>query len=397
MAMQSTSGVPRPTAAKAAPWRDPNIRAIFYQILVVGIVAGVIWWLVSNTLANMERQRIASGFGFLGVESGFDIGDTLIPYGPANTYARAIWVGILNTLRVAVLGIIFSTILGTLIGIGRLSRNWLLARICTVYVETIRNIPLLLQLFVWYKLLQLYAPGPRDAITFGGIFISNRGLRFPVPLANPIQDYMGIAFLVGIALAWAVGRWAKARQMRTGQQFHSIYAGIGLIIGLPIIVWLLGGAPTAMSWPELKGFNFVGGAEVLPEFFALLLGLTIYTAAFIAEIVRAGVLAVNRGQSEAAAALGLRPGTAMRLVILPQALRVIIPPMTSQYLNITKNSSLAIAIGYPDIVAILNTTMNQTGQAIEGTVLIMACYLTVSLSISLFMNWYNKRIALVER
>ena len=397
MAMQSTSGVPRATAAKAVFWRDPNIRAIFYQILVVAAVAGVVWWLVSNTLANMERQRIASGFGFLGTESGFDIGDSLIPYGAANTYARAIWVGILNTLRVAALGIVLATILGTLIGIGRLSRNWLLSRICTVYVETIRNIPLLLQLFVWYKLLQNYAPQPRQAIHIGGIFLSNRGLRFPVPLSNPIWEFLGIALLVAIGLAWAMARWARARQARTGEQFPVIYTGIGLIVGLPLIVWLIGGAPLAMSWPELKGFNFVGGAEVLPEFFALLVGLTIYTAAFIAEIVRAGILAVNKGQSEAAAAVGLRPGQSMRLVILPQALRVIIPPMTSQYLNITKNSSLAIAIGYPDIVAILNTTMNQTGQAIEGTVLIMACYLTVSLSISLFMNWYNKRIALVER
>lgn len=397
MAMQSTSGVPRRTAAKAVFWRDPAIRAIFWQILVVSVVAVLVWLAVSNVTENMERQRIASGFGFLGTESGFDIGDTMIPYSSASTYARAIWVGILNTLRVAVLGIIFATILGTLVGIGRLSRNWLLARICTVYVETIRNIPLLLQLFVWYKLLQLYAPGPKQAIDIGGIFISNRGLRFPVPAANPIHEWMGVAFLVAIAATWAMSRWAKARQMRTGQQFHTILAGIGLLIGLPLIVWLVGGAPLAMSRPELKGFNFAGGAEVLPEFFALLIGLTIYTATFIAEIVRAGILAVNKGQSEAAAALGLRPGTAMRLVILPQALRVIIPPMTSQYLNITKNSSLAIAIGYPDIVAILNTTMNQTGQAIEGTLLIMACYLTVSLSISLFMNWYNKRIALVER
>jgi general L-amino acid transport system permease protein len=389
--------VPRRTAAKAAPWRDPNIRAIFYQAVVVAVVAFVVWWLVSNTLDNMNRQHIASGFGFLGVESGFDIGDKLIPYTPADTYARAIWVGILNTLRVAILGIIFATILGTLIGIGRLSRNWLVAKICTVYVETLRNIPLLLQLFVWYKLLQLYAPSVREAAPHLGVYISQRGVQIPVPLADPIHQYMGYAFLLALVLAYAVARWARARQMRTGQQFHTIWSGLALIIGLPLIVWLIGGAPTAMSVPVLKGFNFTGGANIAPELTALLFGLTVYTASFIAEIVRAGILAVNRGQSEAAAALGLRSGTAMRLVILPQALRVIIPPMTSQYLNITKNSSLAIAIGYPDIVAILNTTMNQTGQAIEGTVLIMACYLTVSLSISLFMNWYNKRIALVER
>ena len=397
MAMQSASGVPRKTAAKAAPWRDPNIRAIFFQILVVSIVVFIAWWLVSNTVDNMRRQNIASGFGFLGQEAGFDVGDTLIEYGPADTYARAIWVGILNTLRVAVLGIILATILGTLIGIGRLSRNWLLARMCTVYVEAIRNIPLLLQLFVWYKLLQIYAPQARDAAPHLGVYISQRGIQMPVPVAHPIHDFMGYAFLLAIIIAYAITRWAKARQMRTGQQFHSVYTSIGLIVGLPLLVWLVGGAPTAMSVPEFKGFNFTGGANIAPELTALLVGLTIYTAAFIAEIVRAGILAVNKGQSEAAAALGLRAGTSMRLVILPQALRVIIPPMTSQYLNITKNSSLAIAIGYPDIVAILNTTMNQTGQAIEGTALIMACYLSVSLSISLFMNWYNKRISLVER
>ena len=397
MAMQSTTGAPRKTAAKAVFWRDPNIRAIFWQVLVVGIVAVLVWLAVRNVTENMERQRIASGFGFLGTESGFDIGDTLIPYDASNTYARAIWVGILNTLRVAVLGIILATILGTVIGIGRLSRNFLVAKICTVYVEMIRNIPLLLQLFVWYKLLQIYAPRANEATSHLGIYVSQRGVQLPVPLAHPIHEFMGFAFLLAIAATYLVGRWARARQARTGEQFHTVWTGIGLIIGLPLIVWLVGGAPIAMSWPEFKGFNFVGGANIAPELTALLIGLTIYTAAFIAEIVRAGILAVNKGQSEAAAALGLRSGTTMRLVILPQALRVIIPPMTSQYLNITKNSSLAIAIGYPDIVAILNTTMNQTGQAIEGTLLIMACYLTVSLSISLFMNWYNKRIALVER
>jgi len=380
-----------------APWNDPTIRGYVFQIVVFGAVVALAWWLVSNTLANMERQKIASGFGFITQEAGFDIGDTLIDYSPASTYGHAIWVGILNTLRVALIGIALSTLLGTLVGIGRLSSNWLLAKICGWYVEIVRNIPLLLQLFVWYKLITIYSPGPREAASIGNIFVSNRGLQFPVPKADPSHMWMGIAFLLGVACSFGVARWAKTRQAATGQQFPTGWASLGLMLGLPLLVFIGSGFPLVWDVPEMKGFNFQGGVVLLPEFFALLLGLTIYTASFIAEIVRAGILAVNRGQSEAAAALGLRPNTAMRLVILPQALRVIIPPMTSQYLNITKNSSLAIAIGYPDIVAILNTTMNQTGQAIEGTALIMACYLTVSLSISFFMNWYNKKIALVER
>ncbi|MGE0659216.1 MAG: amino acid ABC transporter permease [Reyranellaceae bacterium] len=388
---------PSSTPPRAAPWNDPTIRGYAFQIVVFGGVIALGWWLVANTLENMARQNIASGFGFIVQESGFDIGDTLIEYSPASSYGRAIWVGILNTLRVALIGIVLATLLGTLIGIGRLSSNWLLAKICGWYVEIIRNIPLLLQLFIWYKLITLYSPGPRQAVSIGNIFVSNRGVKFPVPVADPAHVWMGIALLVGIVLSFVVARWARARQAATGQQFHTVWASLALIFGLPLLVFVGAGFPLQWSVPELKGFNFVGGVVLLPEFFALLIGLTVYTAAFIAEIVRAGILAVNRGQSEAAAALGLRPNTAMRLVILPQALRVIIPPMTSQYLNITKNSSLAIAIGYPDIVAILNTTMNQTGQAIEGTALIMACYLTVSLSISFFMNWYNKKIALVER
>lgn len=385
------------TPPGVAPWNDPFIRGIVFQVVVFGAVVAIGWWLVANTLENMARQNIASGFGFWSQESGFDIGDTLIDYSPADTYGMAIWVGILNTLRVALIGIVLSTVLGTLIGIGRLSTNWLLAKICGWYVEIVRNVPLLLQLFIWYKLITIYSPGPREAASVGNIFISNRGLQFPVPKADPSHLWIGIAFLVGIAASFVLARWARARQAATGDQFPVGLGSLGLIFGLPLLVFAGSGFPLVWDVPVMKGFNFAGGVVLLPEFFALLLGLTVYTASFIAEIVRAGILAVSRGQSEAAAALGLRPGTAMRLVILPQALRVIIPPMTSQYLNITKNSSLAIAIGYPDIVAILNTTINQTGQAIEGVALIMLCYLTVSLSISLFMNWYNKRIALVER
>ncbi|MCW5746557.1 MAG: amino acid ABC transporter permease [Alphaproteobacteria bacterium] len=385
--------------ARVAPWNDPVIRGWFFQIVVVGAVALLAWYLVSNTLANLERQKIATGFDYLSREAGFEIGDTLIPYSPASTYARALLVGVLNTLRVAVLGILLATILGTLIGVGRLSPNWLLSRLCEWYVELFRNVPLLLWLFLIYKVISDAFPGPRQAISllWSSVFLSNRGLYFPVPVAHDVHRWMGVGLLVGIAAAWGIHRWAKARQAATGQPFPSIIAGAAAIVGVPILVWLLGGAPLDFSVPALKGFNFEGGTVIQPEFTALLVGLVVYTSAFVAEIVRSGILALHKGQSEAAYSLGLTRGQAMRLVLLPQALRVIVPPMTSQYLNITKNSSLAIAIGYPDLVASVNVTINQTGQAVENVLIIMAAYLSVSLSISLFMNWYNRQIALKER
>jgi general L-amino acid transport system permease protein len=384
--------------AKVPPWNDPVVRGWVFQIVVVGLVALLAWFLVSNTVENLQRQKIASGFHYLDREAGFEIGDTMIAYSPASTYARAILVGLLNTLKVAVLGIFLATILGTMIGVGRLSPNWLLAKICECYVEMFRNVPLLLWLFLIYKLISEAFPGPRQAINvLNSFFLSNRGLYFPVPLADPIHQWMGIALLIGIVAAFVVKRWAKKRQDATGQPFPVIWSSVGLVLGLPILVWLLGGAPHHMSWPELKGFNFEGGTVIQPEFTALLVGLVLYTSAFVAEIVRSGILALNKGQSEAAMAIGLSRTQVMRLVLLPQALRIIVPPMTSQYLNITKNSSLAIAIGYPDLVASVNVTINQTGQAIENILIIMAAYLSVSLSISAFMNWYNKRIALRER
>jgi general L-amino acid transport system permease protein len=396
MAVEALGSTPR---TRVAPWNDPVIRGWAFQIVVVGLVGLLAWYLVSNTVENLQRQKIASGFHFLGREAGFEIGDTMIAYSPASTYGRAILVGLLNTLKVSVLGIFLATILGTLIGIGRLSNNWLLAKICEWYVEGFRNVPLLLWLFLFYKLISEAFPGPRQAIgvLWNTVFLSNRGLYFPVPLADPVYAWMGLALLIGIAGAVALHRWAKRRQEATGQPFPSIIAGLGVALGLPVLVWLLGGAPLHMSVPELKGFNFDGGTVIQPEFTALLAGLVLYTSAFVAEIVRSGILALHKGQSEAAAAIGLTRGQAMRLVLLPQALRVIVPPMTSQYLNITKNSSLAIAIGYPDLVASVNVTINQTGQAIENILIIMAAYLSVSLSISAFMNWYNKRIALRER
>jgi general L-amino acid transport system permease protein len=395
MAVESLGAAMRP---KPAPWNDPVIRGWVFQIVVVGLVALLAWFLISNTITNLERQKIATGYAYLDHEAGFEIGDSMIAYSPANTYARAILVGLLNTLKVSVLGIVFCTILGTLIGIGRLSPNWLLSKLCEWYVETFRNVPLLLWLFLFYKMINEAFPGPRQAISvFNSLFLSNRGLYFPVPEADPIHAWMALGLVVGIAATFVMKHWARKRQESTGLPFPTIWAGIGLVIGVPLVVWLLGGAPHQMSWPELKGFNFVGGTVIQPEFTALLFGLVVYTSAFVAEIVRSGIVALNKGQSEAAASLGLSRAQAMRLVLLPQALRLIVPPMTSEYLSITKNSSLAIAIGFPDLVASINVTINQTGQAIENVAIIMLAYLSVSLSISAFMNWYNKRIALVER
>jgi len=373
------------------------VRSVIYQIVALGLVALVIWFLVSNTLHNLEQRNIATGFGFLNREAGFAIGESLIDYGPADVYGRAIWVGLLNTLRVAVLGIILSTVLGTLIGVARLSKNWLISKIASCYVELMRNIPLLLQLFFWYALITENMPGPRQAHSpLPGVFLSNRGLKVPA-LQGDSLDWVLAGVAVAIVAIVLAQRWGAKRQEATGRPFPLGRCILACFIGFPLLGWLISGASLALDVPVLKGFNFSGGWTLSPEFTALLAGLVTYTSAFVAEVVRSGVQAVNNGQWEAAGSLGLRRGLVLRLVVLPQALRVIIPPMTSQYLNLTKNSSLAVAIGYPDIVSVVNTAMNQTGQAIEGILIIMAAYLTVSLSISIFMNWYNKRIALVER
>ena len=385
-----------PTAP--AFWNNPTVRSIAYQVVLVGGVIAVGAYLIHNTLVNLERQGIATGFGFLSREAAFEIGESLIAYSPADTYGRALTVGLLNTLCVAGIGIVLATILGTLIGIARLSTNWLISKLASFYVETVRNIPVLLQLIVWWDILRVSAPGPREAWQpLPDVFISNRGVIYPVPIYNPVHLWVGLALLLGIVASVFVTRWARARQMATGEQFPVLKVNAALIIGLPLLVFVIGGMPLELDKPELRGFNFSGGHVVSPEFVALLVGLTVYTAAFISEIVRAGIIAVSWGQSEAAMALGLRRGLTLRLVVLPQALRVIVPPMTSQYLNLTKNSSLAVAIGFPDLQSIANTTMNQTGQAIEGIALSMAVYLSISLLISLFMNWYNRFVRLVER
>lgn len=389
--------------AQSAPprklsWNDPDVRSIVYQVVAVGLVIITAWFLISNTLHNLSIRNISTGFHFMGRESGFAIGESPIAYGPENTYARALLVGILNTIRIAVVGIILATIIGTIIGIARLSKNWLVAKLSMIYVEVIRNVPLLLQLFFWYAIITETLPGPRQALNLmPGVFLSNRGIKVPAPTDHFAFDLAGFGFLLAIVLIIFVVRWAKKRQDTTGVAFPVYRTGIALLIGMPILGWLIGGAPLELNVPKLQGFNFVGGATLTPEFAALLFGLVLYTAGFIAEVVRSGIQAVNYGQWEAASAIGLTRSQTLRLIVLPQSLRVIIPPMTSQYLNLTKNSSLAVAIGYPDIVSIANTTLNQTGQAIEGIMIIMGVYLVISLSISLFMNWYNKHIALVER
>jgi general L-amino acid transport system permease protein len=376
--------------------RNPRVRAALYQAGLVAAVGLVLWFFVSNTARNLEALRVASGFAFLGREAGFEIGETtFFTFGAADTYLRAFAVGLANTFRVALIGVVLATVLGTLIGLARLSSNWLLAKLAATYVEVMRNVPLLVQLFFWYAIISENLPGPREAVSpLPGVFLSNRGIVFPVPEAHAAYGWMLAAFALGIAAAIGFSAWGRARQAATGEQLPSGWIGLGIALGAPLAVYAAFGAPLAWNRPELSGFNFAGGAALTPEFAALLAGLTTYTAAFIAEIVRAGVLAVDKGQFEAADSLGLPRRRAMRLVILPQALRVIVPPLTSQYLNLTKNSSLAVAIGYPDLVSIANTTMNQTGQAIEGIAIIMAVYLTISLSISAFMNWYNRRIAL---
>jgi general L-amino acid transport system permease protein len=384
--------------ARPSPWRDPAIRGIVFQVLFVAAVVALGGFLVHNTVVNLRRQNIAGGFGFLDREAAFGIGESLISYSPADTYGRAFLVGLLNTLYVAGLGIVLATILGTVMGIARLSGNWLIRKLAQIYVETFRNIPLLLQLFFWWGLLRETAPAPRQAWQpLPDVFVSNRGIAFPVPSPDPAYGWMALAFLIGVVATIGIFRWAKQRQARTGEQFPTGWVGLGLVVGLPLAVFLLSGAPVTLDRPEMKGFNFAGGHAVSPEFAALLLGLVIYSGTFIAEIVRAGILAVSWGQTEAALALGLHPVQRMRLIVLPQALRVIIPPMTSQYLSLTKNSSLAVAIGYPDLVSVTNTMINQTGQAVEGIAMIMAVYLTISLIISAFMNIYNRAVALVER
>lgn len=397
--MTPADTAPRNMGSEKVPfWLDPKKRAILFQIGTLCAVGLLGYYLISNVLANLERQSIATGWGFLGKEASFEIGESMIPYSAASSYLRALAVGALNTLLVAFVGNFITIILGAIIGIARLSSNWLVSKIAAIYIEVMQDIPVLLQLFFWYAIFYETMPSPHQALNpVAGVFLCNRGVMFTVPEAHLAHAYMAVAFVLGCAAAWGVRRWARKRQDRTGKIFPTFRVSLALILGLPLVAWWLGGAPTALDVPRLQGFNFKGGLTMSPEFFAVVMGLVLYTAAFVAEVVRAGIQSVSKGQTEAAMSIGLRPTMVLNLVILPQALRVIIPPLTSQMLNLTKNSSLAVAIGYPDFVSVANTTINQTGQAIEGVALIMTVYLIFSLSTSAFMNWYNKRAALVER
>jgi general L-amino acid transport system permease protein len=385
--------------AKVPLWRQPLFRAIVVQaLLVLGLVAFG-WYLLSNTLSNMEQRGITTGFGFLSNEAGFGILQSLIEYDETHTYGRTFLVGLLNTLLVAVLGIFFATVIGFVVGIARLSPNWLVARLATIYIETFRNLPLLLQIMFWYFAVLRPLPLPRQSLSLGdSVFLNNRGLFIPQPVPEDGFGVVLAAFALAVVLVIAISWWARRRQAETGRQFPSFSVGVLLLTGLPLLAYWLSGAPMHWEYPELKGFNFRGGIEIIPELAALVLALSIYTGAFIAEAVRSGIEAVSHGQTEAAYALGLKPRVTLKLVIIPQAMRVVIPQLTSQYLNLTKNSSLATAIGYPDLVNVFaGTTLNQTGQAVEVIAMTMAVYLAISLTISLFMNWYNKRSQLVER
>ena len=379
-------------------WNDPEKLGILYQAVVLGLVLLLGYYLFHNTQANLQRQSIATGFGFINHEAGFEIGESIIAYSAANTYAHALLVGVLNTLKVSFLGVVLTILLGIIVGVARLSTNWLVSRLAAIYIEVLQNIPVLLQLFFWYSIFHDFLPSPRQSLhPLPGVFFNTRGFYYPLPEYHPAYIWMGIAFVLALLAGYILQKWARLRQEKTGRYFPAVLVSSGLAVVLPLIAWAVAGAPTKLSIPHLSGFNFEGGITFSPEFGALLLGLVLYTSAFVAEIVRTGIQAVSKGQTEAAMSLGLKPSRVLSLVILPQALRVIIPPLTSQMLNLTKNSSLAVAIGFPDFVAVANTTINQTGQAIEGVALIMVVYLFISLLTSAFMNWYNKKKALVER
>ena len=379
-------------------WRSRALRGLLYQTAAVALLALLLWFLAGNTVENMRVRGIQSGFGFLSQPAGFDIGESVFAFDSSHSYGQAFLVGLTNTVRVAAVGILFTTLLGTLIGIGRLSRNFLVSRICGAYVELFRNVPVLLQLLMWYFTLTGLLPSVANAWRpIEGVFLSQSGLQFPIPVWGAGQLYAAIGFFLGCAAAWLYRRRAIRHFENTGKARPLFWPVTAMVVLSPFLGWAIGGAPTAMDVPEMGPFNVSGGGALTPEYLALLIGLTLYTSAFVAEIVRGGVLAVPSGQTEAAGALGLTRARTMRLVLLPQALRVIIPPLTSQYLNITKNSSLAVAVGYPDLVSISTTTLNQTGRAVECIAIIMAVYLTLSLLTAALMNWYNSKATIKER
>ena len=384
---------------KAAFYNRAEVRSAVFQVLVFIGLAYFFYTIYNNTITNMEARGIRTGFGFMSQSAGFDILLSLIPYEATDTYGRTFVVGLLNTLLVSFISIIFATFLGFLVGVSRLSSNWLVAKVATVFVETFRNIPLLLQIFFWYFAVLATLPGVRDSISFAdSIFINVRGLSVPKIVWAEGSGIVFYAFVAALLAIFFVTRWAHKRQEETGQPFPILFTNLGLLIGLPLIAFLVAGMPASVELPKLQGFGFEGGLRLIPELVALTVALSVYTAAFIAEAVRAGVQSVSHGQVEAAAALGLPHGKVLRFVTIPQALRVIVPPLNSQYQNLIKNSSLAMAIGYPDLVAVfMGSTLNQVGQAVEIVFMTMLVYLFINLTLSLFMNWYNARIKLVER
>ena len=380
-------------------YNDPQRRGIIFQVLAIACVVAIGWFLFHNTQNNLSQRGILSGFGFLNNTAGFGISQTLIDYKESDSYARVFMVGLLNTLLVSGVSIVLATVLGFTLGVARLSPNWLVNKLATVYIEIFRNIPPLLQIFFWYFAVFINLPGPRQSISLGdAFFLSNRGINLPSPVMEAGAWPFLIALSISIIAIIALVRWSRKRFEQNGQSFATLWTALAIIVVLPGLSSLIFGAPVSFVLPELKGFNFQGGWVLIPELMALALALSAYTAAFIAENVRSGIQAVSHGQTEAARSLGLPEGKTMRLVIIPQAMRVIIPPLTSQYLNLIKNSSLAAAIGYPEMVSLFaGTTLNQTGQAIETIAITMSVYLAISISISLLMNAYNKRIALIER
>jgi general L-amino acid transport system permease protein len=389
-------------APAASFWRDPDKRAIIYQVVVVAVIAWFLYSIINNTATNMEQRGLASGFGFLDTSAGFGIISTpFVPYTEESNYFTVFLVGLVNTIIVAAIGCLLALALGFVVGIARLSSNWLVQKIATFYIELFRNIPLLLQILFWYSAVLKPLPGPRELHEKGDMVffsINNRGLIFAEPVGQPGFENVWYAFFAAIILTWIIKKWSTARQMQTGQQFPMFATGLIIIIGLPLVTHFIMGRPLNFEPAEMSRFALSGGVTIIPEFVALLLALVIYTASFIAEIVRAGIQAVSHGQTEAASALGIKPTHRMRLVVVPQAMRVIVPPLTSQFLNLTKNSSLATAIAYPDLFSVFaGTTLNQTGQAVEIMAMTLAVYLALSLLTSGFMNWYNSRIALVER
>jgi general L-amino acid transport system permease protein len=379
--------------------RNEKVRGILYQAIVIFAFILFAYFVAKNTVHNIEIRGIKSGFDFLNSTAGFDITETPIPFTPKSTYWDVFKVGLLNTLIISFVGIILSTILGLIIGIARLSSNWLINRLAAAYIETFRNIPVLLQILFWYNVVLATLPSTRQSISFfDKLFINNRGLFFPKPIFETGCWLIGAGFIAALIGGWWIHRWARKRHEETGEDFPVFWTGLGLVIALPLLGYFVSGQPMHFDYPAFKGFNFHGGKVVTPEFLALLFALTIYSATFIAEAVRSGIEAVAKGQKEAATALGLTPTQSLRFVVLPQAIRIAIPPIINQYLNLTKNSSLAAAVGYPELVTIFSgTSLNQTGQALEIIVITMLTYLVISLLVSAILNWFNAKMKIKER